>query len=370
MEVVVMANEIQDQAAANIEQQQQSNADAANVTAQAPEPDQLDASKLGFDELDSVVVDDDNRIIRKNQPEEPEDVDADGEAAKAGSAAEGAQEESPDAPEGVDGADERADLGTEAGKEDAGADEKEAGTDAEPEVTHDPLIDTKRALTKAQQKLAEYKKRLAAIEQEKVDSKKPDFGEDDILSDAEIEALQEEEGAEAVVEYYRDLNKYNSWKAENQRFLVQQQQNAQEEIARVQDNEVLTFLKAEKGWDLSTHEAEINEWYEKSPDFKRLAAFVSDPDNGFAPDRSGVYKASALRNAWRILNLDAVKQQVKKEARAETVNAIKSAQNGGSKFDKVPAAGGSKIPKSLENMTQKEIAALSEEQVMQMSKDD
>lgn len=364
--------EIQDPVESLDEQQQLLSANAANggdgpdvdANVAAGDEQAIDINKIGMEDLDSISIDDDDRITRKNSTEEPGDVDGKADEAAADEAF--SEKADDDAAKAGQGGKAGKDLGKEAAKEDDGAGEAETGTDAE--ITHDPLLDTKRALTKSQQEAAELRRRLAEYEQQKADASKPDFTEADILSTQEYKELKESD-PDAALQYLEDLHAFKTWKSETEAVRQNAAQVEQQAILRQQDSEVLNFLKVEKGLDVEKNEKAVNDFY-NGADYQRLVKFVTDPENGFSPDgKSGVFKASTLRNAWRLMNLDAVKSEIAKTTRLQTVEAIQKAQNGGSKLDKVPGSGGKAIPKSVANMTQDDINRLPIEQIEEMTKD-
>jgi len=239
-------------------------------------------------------------------------------------------------------------------------------TDSDKDVTHDPLKDTKSALTKEQMRRAEIEKDLEKAYDETKKLKKQ-LRESTVGEFSELSAEQLEEIKWDDPDAYRDyfLNK-REYEARQKDVNDAEQREQDAEIAqrdqgrlKSQADEILDFLKL-RGVSADDEKAVTD--FTSSDNFKKLDKFVTEK---LKPNEDGVYSVDQMKIAWDVLNFEDIKSDIQAKTTAKTFEKnIEKAKNGGSPLDKMPRGATTK-PKPVSNMTLDEINDMDEKSVDQ-----
>jgi len=250
--------------------------------------------------------------------------------------------------------------------------EGEGGEDGQPKG--DPLKDTQKAFHEKSKALKAAEEKIRKLTQELRERKEPQKPENYDLSDEQLETLRVDD-PNGYIEAVQDKKDYDRAKEDYDR---ETKEAEEEELKLRQDaaeqdtiDSVIDFAlnikgieggKKGKPWD--DQPEELKEFYQ-SDKFQELISFVEANPKKFYED-DGSITHDTLRMVWRDLHFDDLARSERVSGRQETVDKIKQAAGGGSKFDRVPREKGGRTAgtgKTLDKLTQAEIHDMSEEEL-------
>ena len=245
---------------------------------------------------------------------------------------------------------EQSEAETEEAEETEG--EETESEKSEEAITHDPLKDTKAALTREQQKRAELERELAEIKKQMHEERIRGFEE---LTADELDELKYDD-PDAYVDYML-----------RQREIEQSKKSyeidAMADRQRKQYREIERFAEAQ-GVDVKSNE-KLSEFLE-SDRFRTVDKFVTE---NFRPSQDGLFTVSQMDAAWKALFVDDIVQSKAAKIREETLSSIEKAKNGGSKLDRIPKSADSERSKPVSELSIEDIDNLTEKQVDEVLKE-
>jgi hypothetical protein len=219
-------------------------------------------------------------------------------------------------------------------------------------ITHDPLKDTKAALTREQQRRAELEKKVAELERLRRDDKIQGFQE---LTSEQLEELKYDD-PDAYIDYRLRKAEVEQVKGASETDAIRQRQEAQL-------SQIYEFAQS-TGVDVND-QTKIGEFF-ASPEFRQLDQFVTE---NFKPNDQGLYTPSQMDVAWKALNLDKIVAEKSQAVRSEVINSIQKAGNGGSKLDRLPKTAGASKSVAPGELTIDDIDKMSEAEAEGMLKE-
>jgi len=221
---------------------------------------------------------------------------------------------------------------------------EEPGKPDDEAITHDPLKDTKAALTREQQRRADLEKENAELKRKMQEQKYSDFEE---LSSEELEDLKLDD-PDAYIDY---VLRSREMKQDKERFesdLVNDRQ-------KKQYDQILNFAGS-LGIDTKDENA-LNKFL-SSDQFVSVDKYVTD--NFKINSETGLYSSDQMQNAWKMLNFDEAVNDKTKNVREKVVDDITRAGNGGSKLDKITTTGAEAKGKAAKELSVDDIDSMSE----------
>lgn len=219
-------------------------------------------------------------------------------------------------------------------------------------ITHDPLKDTKAALTREQQKRAELEKKVAELEKLRRDDKIQGFQE---LTAEQLEELKYDD-PDAYVDYRLRKAEVDQVKGASETDAIRQRKEAQL-------SQIYAFAQS-TGVDVND-QTKISEFL-TSKEFRQLDQFVTE---NFKPNDQGLYTPQQMDVAWKALNLDKIVAEKSQAVRTQVIDAIKKAGNGGSKLDRLPKTAGAAKGVAPGELTIDDIDKMSEAEAEGMLKE-
>ena len=210
-------------------------------------------------------------------------------------------------------------------------------------ITHDPLKDTKAALTREQQKRADLEKELADTKRKLQEQKIQGFQE---LTKEQLEELKYDD-PDAYVEYRLRAADVEKVKQDSQADAVQVRQNDQL-------SEIVRFAQAQ-GVDVND-EKKVGEFF-KSDEFVKLDQFVTE---NFKTNDKGLFTVTQMETAWKALNFDKFVAEKSQAVRSQVLESIEKARTGGSKLDRLPKTGGDSKGRAAGDLTIDDIDRMTE----------
>jgi len=212
------------------------------------------------------------------------------------------------------------------------AEEDQEEDEGEDKITHDPLKDTKRKLTKVQQENAELRKKIREAEKKEIERKKP--AEPPKYTKEELEDLKETDPDEwrRVV---NEIETYESRKAEYEREQQDFDQSTQQErLIEIQSRQLDNLLdfagmmevKVDKTKPLDEQTEDVKKFF-GSPEMKAVDEYLKENQH-LRDKETGVFTAKTIRMVFRDLHFDKLVVPHRKKAYNQAVNNIKNAGKG------------------------------------------
>ena len=245
-------------------------------------------------------------------------------------------------------------------------------------ITGDPLKDTKAALTRSQQEIAELKKQLRENELKSRERSVEGFKK---LSESELQDLKVDD-PDGYIEYVlaekaheQNLSDLDSFKKESE----EAEKKASEELLSAQQveattemrNNIVDFISDITG---KTSEESLELLSNRdSNEYKLIQEMDQFVVENLTPQKivgdMPVYNARQLKMAYNAIKMDDIVSGARKSAREEVVNAIDNASKGGSHFDRLPSDNSGNKGKTIDQYSQDEINAMTYDQLVQLEKE-
>ena len=248
----------------------------------------------------------------------------------------------------------------------------EEDDEREDDITHDPLKDTQRKLTKMGQENARLRREMLELEQKLLQSKEPKAPKEYSANELEEMRVYEPEKYKQVIkereEFDQQRQAHERQVQENKdaldaEFDIEVLQKTTDAIVTVA-SEVLGLENADAfmGRSFDQLPKEVQDFYDSAEFQSLISKAEGSRERYFETD--GSITAETIRDLWRIVTYDKQIEQAKLKGRQQSTQKIKEAARSGSKLNKIPNTNpGKSRAKEIDELSDAEIHGMNAEQL-------